>query len=480
MQNLDRKIRNPRVIFRFALATAMALASIEGSASANPDLTPGIWKNITPAGINLAGNYGTAFIQMDPGHPEVIYATADMQGLWKTTDAGSTWARLGTPPTAPNYGSTTDYLDSPVQLAIDPADPQHLYATQGVRGTTQGFWVSTDGGAHWALPAGFLEMSTEIGTRDMTSLAVDPSDFKHALVGSHSGWMGLTNTGILETKDGGTTWIAHPPVEGFTAATMGVNFLFDPDKHIGNAKTWLIGTDGNGLWRTEDGGEHFKRVTPVGVWPDFSISHGGQFTYYSTSGVLYAGAFVYPIRSTDNGLTWTSITSGGAMTYSSYYAIQGDGEQLYTMRSFADNTAKYNASYMVSLESDGVNWKAYEGGAQKFDNGPYSMRFDKTNHILYSANWSAGIWALKVKGPDGIRSGDAGRFAARRSGDRVRTIVLSGDRLVLLPGMAGRTAELHDLRGHFLARAVVGADGTVALGAQSLIGQVVIVGISTR
>ncbi len=77
---------------------------------------------------------------------------------------------------------------------------------------------------------------------------------------------------------------------------MGVNFLYDPAKGIGNAETWLIGTDGQGLWRTTDAGVHFQRVTPVGVWPDFSISHGGQSIYYSQTGVLYAGAFVYPIR----------------------------------------------------------------------------------------------------------------------------------------------------------------------------------------
>ena len=59
----------------------------------------------------------------------------------------------------------------------------------------------------------------------------------------------------------------------------------------------------------------------------------------------------------------------------------------------------YNEPYYVSSESDGTQWTPYQGGAQKFGNGPYMMRFDPVNKILYSANWGAGLWALKVLAP---------------------------------------------------------------------------------
>jgi hypothetical protein len=50
----------------------------------------------------------------------------------------------------------------------------------------------------------------------------------------------------------------------------------------------------------------------------------------------------------------------------------------------------------TSPESDGLKWTGYQGGAQKFGNGPYRMRFDKVNRIIYSGNWDSGVWALKV------------------------------------------------------------------------------------
>ncbi|MBW8886188.1 MAG: hypothetical protein JF616_00405 [Fibrobacteres bacterium] len=446
---------------RLTAVVSVVLALSTAPSRANPALTPGVWANISPPGLDLVSHYGTAFVQLDPSHPSTVYLTADMQGLWKSVDGGSNWARLGTPPASPNYGDTTDYLDSPVSIAVDPADSRHLYVTQGVRGTTQGFWVTRDGGATWILSPGYDSLAKAIGTRDVTTMSIDPTDFNHVLVGSHSPWKGLANAGILETKDGGGHWTAHAPASGFTSATMGVNFLFDPATKQGDAKTWLIGTDGQGLWRTTDGGDNFTRVTPVGVWPDFSISHGGQSIFYAQNGTLYAGAFVYPARSTDNGLTWTSIT-GDNVTYASYYAVMGDGVNLYTLRSFAANDAKYDAPFLVSPESDGLTWTPYEGGKQKFDNGPYTMRFDKENGILYAACWNAGLWALKVTGSAAVR----GPRRPTGDGDRERTILIGPGESLESAGLAGRDVEFFGLDGKRIADRGAGtASGGLGMGA---------------
>jgi hypothetical protein len=338
--------------------------------------------------------FGTAEVTLDPSDPCTLYLCSDLAGLWKTTDAGSNWQLLGDPSQIGT--TTTGYLDSPIAVRVDPNDSKHLYATQGVRGKTLGFWVSMDGGQTWAVPQGFQTISATT-TSDVTSIDVDPSDFKHVLVGSHSAWKGLSNGGIMETKDGGDTWVAHQPDPSWDSGSMGVHFLFAPDLGIGDAQTWLVGTNGEGLWRTTDSGAHFTRVTPTGVWPDFSIAHGGHQIYYASDHTLYAGAFVYPIRSTDNGLTWTSLKT---LPYASFYSVVGDGKRLYTQVSFTgDNGGHGQQPYYVSDETDGLTWKAYDPlgkGPQTFFDGPFVMRFDAANGILYSANWDEGLWALEV------------------------------------------------------------------------------------
>ncbi len=351
-----------------------------------PDLTPGEWQSITPPELDLSGTYGTAFVTLDPMDPVRIYASADTQGLWKSTDAGATWARLGDP--AQTGDTATGYLDSPIAVSVDPCNRDHLYATQGVRGTTLGFWESEDGGETWTMPAGVVAISQTIGTRDVTSLSVDPADFDHVLIGSHSPWAGLGNAGILETKDGGETFVAHPPVASWNAGSAGVHFLFRPDLGIGDASTWLVATDGDGVWRTTDAGASWEQVNPWGC------PHGGNSIYYTGAGVLYMGGYQYPARSEDNGVTWEQITDG--LPYAYYYSVQGDGTSLYTARSFADNGAQYDEPYLTSPEGDGLTWTPYGGGAQHFDNGPFTMRFDPQHRILYSANWTEGLWALAV------------------------------------------------------------------------------------
>ena len=106
----------------------------------------------------------------------------------------------------------------PLHVRIDPNDSNHLYAGDGVRGSSPGFFVSTDGGINFVKPQGFVDAlkAASIGTDDIYEVAADPSDFKHLLLSFHSAW-GWTDTkwnmdaGVLESKDGGTTWIVHEP-----------------------------------------------------------------------------------------------------------------------------------------------------------------------------------------------------------------------------------------------------------------------------
>ena len=119
-----------------------------------PVLTAGTWKNLSPAGWPF-GNTFTQGIAVDPCDPAVMYLstssfTPSQAGLFKTIDGGSNWTKIGK-------------LDEPIRVRIDPKNTQHLYAGDGVRGGTMGFFVSMDGGATWNMPQSFSDLQHDSG-----------------------------------------------------------------------------------------------------------------------------------------------------------------------------------------------------------------------------------------------------------------------------------------------------------------------------
>jgi hypothetical protein len=325
--------------------------------------------------------------------PNTIFVSIDTLGLWKSTDRGSNWRRLGVVGAAPDYVNLkTSYLDNPLRVEVDPGDPNHVIVLEGVHGNALGFWESHDGGETWDMPRGFYDAAKN-ATMDVTSLAVDPTDFKHMLLGSHSLWGSPQRTaGIMETRDGGKTWTLHEAVPTWPAGSLGISFLYDPATGQGDANTWLASTDGDGFWRTTNAGASWTKVS------NYSTPHGGAQLYYAKNGTVYSGGTPYPLRSSDNGATWQQMQTGLGFFY--YYSVYGDGDTLYTQLSYTgDNAGMGLQPYMSAPESTGGPWLPYLGGTQKFMNGPFWMCYDAANGIMYSANWRGGIWALKVIKP---------------------------------------------------------------------------------
>src|SRR5262245_24991526 len=98
--------------------------------SANPVLTVGVWKNITPAGVTMseANHVFCQGMAIDPRHPSTLYLCVcaydvSKGGLYKTTDGGSTWNRIGN-------------LDEPIHVVVDRHKSNHLSCVDGVRAAT--------------------------------------------------------------------------------------------------------------------------------------------------------------------------------------------------------------------------------------------------------------------------------------------------------------------------------------------------------
>jgi hypothetical protein len=390
MLDLVRVSRPPAAWCAAALALA-APVMLPTKAVANPTLTPGVWTNITPPAANLgSGNpgYFPEGFTIDPSNPNILYFclcgfNADFSALpgsiWKTTDGGSNWTKL-------------PQLDQPIHVRVDPNNSNHLYAVDGVRGNTAGFWISNNGGTTWTQPAGFTNLVSTLTSQgypnfnDQYTVDVEPGNFNHILISPHS-----CDSVIGESTDGGTTWVAHHTPAAVCSGGYAAFFLYNKAHTIGNAQTWLLCTQTDGFYRTTNSGASWTKVTTT------SMVHGGQQIYYASNGTLFAGAWAVsgPIRSTDNGITWQTAGTG---SLNSTMGIIGDGTSLYTGRAWG------TGPFITSPETDGVTWTNYNGGSQSFACGPMEMGYDSVNRIVYASmtengrpgSTQDGVWALKV------------------------------------------------------------------------------------
>lgn len=124
-------------------------------------------------------------LAIDPGSKDIAYATYSTFGgthVWRSMDGGATWSALD--------GAGAGALpDVPVHsIAIDPSNTARLYI-----GTDVGIFVSTDGGANWAVEtSGFPNVITEALQIQVANGATNLYAFTHG----RGAWrVMLNNTG---------------------------------------------------------------------------------------------------------------------------------------------------------------------------------------------------------------------------------------------------------------------------------------------
>lgn len=341
----------------------------------------GQWVDITPPGLDVSSgaNFGSHWIESAQSNPDWVFCCIDTYGVYRSKNGGRTWGKVGP-------------FDSPTTVWVDPSNHLNLYVTQGVRGSPQGFRKSTDGGDTFTTPAGWTTVSTATNCVDVTMLAPDQADFNHVIMSSHSPWsgMGLSNAGIYRTQDGGATWTTTAPVGTWPVGTMSVFILNDPASGQGNRDTWIAATNGNGTWRTTNAGVSWTKVS------NYDAPHGGGGWFYAPNGKLYAGGLHYPIRSSDNGITWEQIGVGTLPDYS-YFDVRAAGGYLYTGQSSGVIAGHAAEEMYRSLVTDGNTFsKQPAPGNQKAAEGPFRMSFNVAANRLYAACWHGGLRVLQL------------------------------------------------------------------------------------
>lgn len=273
------------------------------------------------------------------GDPLTYYMGTAGGGVWKTTNAGTTWE---------NVSDGFFNVGTIGSIGVAQSDPNVIYVGSGegpIRGVTtssgDGVYKSTDAGKTWkhiGLPK----------AGQIPKLRVHPTnpDIAYAAVQGNI-WGPNEERGIYRTEDGGETWEHVLKVD---PQVGGGDLVIDPSNpRVLYASMWengrtpwyiLSGGDKGGIWKTVDGGDTWEKLegglpTKIGkVGIDVSASNPER-VYAVVEGDMYSDdGGVY--RSEDGGKSWTNINSNRlthtrAWYYNHLKADPNDDETIYVM-----------------------------------------------------------------------------------------------------------------------------------------------------
>ncbi len=197
-------------------------------------------------------------IAVDPSAADTIYVATATGGVWKSTDAGATMLRDWPTKNTQAIGAIAAASDGTLYAGGGEAGPgggSITYAGQGV-------YRSTDGGATWK-KAGNMPSPT------VGRIVVDPTDPNRVFV---AGTGDLFNPGggrgVYRTTDGGAHW--KRVLKGSNGTTGAVDLAMDPSNpdvlyaamwdHIRKPDERIYGGVGSGVYRSIDGGDTWKRL----------------------------------------------------------------------------------------------------------------------------------------------------------------------------------------------------------------------------
>jgi len=271
-----------------------------------------------------------------PGKANLYYMGATGGGVWRTTDAGSTWENI-----------TDGYFGGSVgAVAVSEWDNNVIYAGGGevtVRGNVSsgyGMWKSVDAGATWQ------SMGLK-NTRHIPRIRIHPKnpDLVYAAVMGDL-YKSSSERGVYRSKDGGKNW---EKILFANADAGAVDLTFDPNNpRILYATTWRIrrtpyslesGGEGSSLWKSTDGGDSWTNISkneglPGGVWGISAVAVSPVNSNRVWTLIENKDGGVY--RSENAGKTWTLINKERklrqrAWYYTRIYADTQDEDGLYIM-----------------------------------------------------------------------------------------------------------------------------------------------------
>ena len=361
---------------RRTAALLVALLTMVPLAGQTPAIDPVLlnayrWRSIGPdrGGRSIA-------VAGVKGRPREAYFGATGGGLWKTIDAGNTW----TPVTDGQITSS-----SVGAVAVSESNPDVVYIGMGescIRGNIMpgdGVYKSTDAGKTWA-NVGFRNVDAISKIRIHPR---NPDIVYVAAFGLYYG--PSEDRGVFKSTDGGKTWkktLFKDPRTGAVDIVIDAN---NPDvMYAALWEAYRIeyqmssGGPGSGMYKSTDGGDTWAEITRNPGLPSGVVGRIGLANTKADSNRVYAlvenengGLFV----SDDAGASWKLVNSNRAIRQRAFYYTHVFGDPSNKDVVYMQNTALFRST-------DGGKTTVQVGQGTHGDHHDLWVDPDDPNHVI--------------------------------------------------------------------------------------------------
>ena len=335
---------------------------------------------------NVPGRTLVVVIDTDDATGNTWFAGAASGGIWKTADAGATWAELSKDMI--NLNISTMVMAPSNSSVIYVGTGEGSFQNSSTSGNGAGIFKSIDKGLTWTQLASTTDASS---FANVTRLVVDPNDENVLVASTVSPNMREfpEASGIYRSTDGGTTWTNtySSPLDAFDRAADVQTLVATP----GNFNVQYASIRGTGVIKSVDGGQTWGDVTQNGTFSlsasgriELAVAHGNTDIVYAAAQSSGAGSTSALFITQDAGATWTLVNDTASDgNPADWFASGGAGDQ-----GWYDNTITVHPFNDFAVYVGGINlFRIDVGSGTSFTEGVLGVIQDKTDAFMAFVNF---------------------------------------------------------------------------------------------